>query len=261
MTKDRYHPYARPANFRTTHRPLRGVRQHRKAHFSFDLVHHTMDVDGAGDAKRHKNAEARLIPGVDGVKTFGFPNTIITKMRYVDYYTMSSASGSVAKQVMVANGLFDPDLTGTGHQPMYFDEYKAIYNNYTVIGSKVTVHFSNYSTQASWNVGIVGDDEGTTSTAATTLMEYNNSVWTVLGQRDGGHNIKVLTATFEPLEQLGVDAKDDGWTAINTGANPDNKYYFSIWGNTNDNSSASMVATVEVEYTAKFSELRSPTAS
>lgn len=220
-----------------------------------------MEVDGAGEAKRQRTAEARMIPGVDGIKTFGFPNSIITKLRYVDYMTLSSTSGSVAKNVFSANGIFDPDITNAGHQPMYFDEYKAIYNNYVVIGSKITVHFNNYSTQAGWHVGIIGDDDATTSTSASTLMEYNNSVWTVMGQRDSGHNIKVLTATFEPLENLGVDAKDDGWTAINTGANPDNKYYYSVWCNTIDASSASITITAEIEYTVKFSELRSPTAS
>ena len=40
------------------------------------------------------------------------------------------------------NSLFDPDQTGTGHQPYYFDQFAALYNRYTVLGSKLTAEFS-----------------------------------------------------------------------------------------------------------------------
>lgn len=32
-----------------------------------------------------------------------------------------------------ANGIFDPDVTGTGHQPLYRDQVADLYTNYTVI--------------------------------------------------------------------------------------------------------------------------------
>jgi hypothetical protein len=43
-------------------------------------------------------------------------------LRYVDMYLLSSSSGSVVTQVTRVNSLFDPDLTGTGHQPRGFDQ-------------------------------------------------------------------------------------------------------------------------------------------
>lgn len=49
-----------------------------------------------------------------------------------------------------SNGLFDPDITGTGHQPMYFDNYSAVYKRYRVVKSAITVtvvnHFVNTAT-------------------------------------------------------------------------------------------------------------------
>ena len=50
---------------------------------------------------------------------FGFPDEFITTIRYVDVYTLTSASNGIAKQYMRMNSLFDPDQTGTGHQPYY----------------------------------------------------------------------------------------------------------------------------------------------
>lgn len=44
-----------------------------------------------------------------------------------------------------ANGLYDPDITGTGHQPMYFDNYAALYRQYRVTRSKISVTVVNTS--------------------------------------------------------------------------------------------------------------------
>ena len=39
-----------------------------------------------------------------------------------------------------ANGLYDPDRTGTGHQPFGYDEWSPIYDHFTVVGSRITVY-------------------------------------------------------------------------------------------------------------------------
>ncbi len=38
-----------------------------------------------------------------------------------------------------ANSLFDPDITGVGHQPRGFDQYMILYDKYAVVSSKITV--------------------------------------------------------------------------------------------------------------------------
>lgn len=42
------------------------------------------------------------------------------------------------------NNLYDPDVTGTGHQPMYFDNYAAVYNRYRVNWAQITVTVINH---------------------------------------------------------------------------------------------------------------------
>ena len=50
------------------------------------------DMGGPAKAKMH---EAQMIPGVDGYRVFGFPNSIITKLRYCDQFRVTSTAGAV----------------------------------------------------------------------------------------------------------------------------------------------------------------------
>jgi hypothetical protein len=52
-----------------------------------------------------------------------FPLTKSTLFRYSDIYALTEAgAGTGAYQQWRANDLYDPDFTGVGHQPMYFDQ-------------------------------------------------------------------------------------------------------------------------------------------
>lgn len=204
------------------------------------------------DGKHNASHEAHVIPGLKEKKQYGFPNSIITKLRYSGYYTLSSTSGGRGLQIMNANSTFDPDSTGGGHQPLYRDQYAGIYDLYTVIGSKITTHWG--TTSVPYLIGIVGDNDSTISSTIETLMEQNNSVYTTIGSN--GAPTKTLEAFFEPLEMLGIDAKDDGTALTPVGSNPTDLYCFGVWAAPIDAaSSTSIQVAVTIEYTVKFSQL------
>lgn len=52
-------------------------------------------------------------------------------------------AGGSNTYVYSANGCFDPDVTGVGHQPMYFDNFAAVYGKYKVLWSKITITVLN----------------------------------------------------------------------------------------------------------------------
>lgn len=214
-----------------------------------------MDSDGHA-SKKAKTHEAHLIPGLSS-RVFGFPNSIITKLKYCDVQILTSTTGAVARQDYRANSIFDPDFTNTGHQPMWRDNYAAIYDQYVVIGSKITVQFTHVSaaTTGVMVVGIHTDDDSSGSSNLTTMMELNNTVWRQIGPTGSRSDSCTLVGTFEPLEMFGVDAKDDGSSATAVGSTPSEEIYYQIFAaNAPTNTSICEIA-VEIEYTVKFSEL------
>lgn len=61
-------------------------------------------------------------------------------LTYYDYAQQASAAaGFCATRFFAANGLFDPDISGTGHQPMGFDQMMLLYTTYTVMRATITV--------------------------------------------------------------------------------------------------------------------------
>ena len=250
----RFHPYKNPEK--------RRIGRPRKFHFTKSIEVHSMSdqvMDSQGGAPQHKKQktqEARMVPGL-GPQQFGFPNSVITTLRYSDTINMSSLVGVRSIHVFAANGIFDPDITATGHQPMYRDAWAAIYDQYVVIGAKITVHWSTGTTGMPALCGIVGDDDSVISTDTRVLREQNNSVYGVCSAVGGPGLTQSLT--FGPLEDIGVDAKADGSSQTSVAANPSELWCFGIWAVAHDvGSTVDVRAAVSIEYTVKFSELQTP---
>lgn len=70
----------------------------------------------------------------------GVSKTARAKLRYCEEVSLSSNGiSTVTRYVFAVNSLFDPNVTGTGNQPVGFDEWMNLYNLYTVVGGQMTV--------------------------------------------------------------------------------------------------------------------------
>lgn len=202
------------------------------------------------------------IPGIIR-PDFGFPDKLVTKLRYVENYLLTGAVGVPGTNVFRMNSAFDPDLSGVGHQPMYYDQFAGAvgtspYSRYRVISSKITVRFAfatGPATQAA-NVGPVVVGLQTSSTSGlyasnlSGLCEASNSTWTWLGDKAGGNNHKTLTATYYPTRDLGVDQGDDTVAAAYNG-NPTQVFHAMPW-KIDTIGSAAIQALVEIVYKVEF---------
>lgn len=250
--------------------PLRNRLIPRARQFWGSRVHSTTsamgdtDMGSGGKAKgQPKTHEAQMVPGL-GPLEWGFPNSIITTLRYCDISRKTITDGATTSSLYRANGLYDPDYTNTGHQPMYRDTWADIYDYYTVLGSKITVHFKNQSATINAVVGLQGSDTASLTSEVTSWMEQNNGVHAMLG------NINTegvtLTMTYSPAENLGADMKDDQSSLVSTGSDPGSQqaYYFGIlYAGVGNQSTDDLIIdyTVDIEYTVKFTTLTKKTGS
>jgi len=66
------------------------------------------------------------------------PNSTLVRLNYSENLTLSTSLGSIGSYVFRTNDLFDPNYTGTGHQPYFRDQMFALYQYGRVLSMKIT---------------------------------------------------------------------------------------------------------------------------
>ena len=79
--------------------------------------------------------------------TNGVPAKLKTTLKYAQHLGINPSVGGCSGHTFAANGLYDPDISGTGHQPMGFDQIAQLYLRYTVTAVRMKVsHLQQGST-------------------------------------------------------------------------------------------------------------------
>lgn len=73
------------------------------------------------------------------------PPRLNTKLRYVEISKTITTGAAAAGYTWALNDLYDPDVSGGGHQPMGYDQMSNFYNNWRVTGCKYKITFHSTS--------------------------------------------------------------------------------------------------------------------
>lgn len=224
------------------------------------------DTAMKSDSERNEGGQqmAYMIPGVDGKLQFGFPKKIITILRYYQSDVLTSNLGSIANTVFRMNSLFDPDFTGTGHQPMYYDRYAALYSNYRVLGSRLSTTFypTHDATAVSNGPYIIGMHKSHLSSSLASsldaVQEQNDTFSQLIG---GGDAYPTLSITFSPEIDLGRPALDDV-VSSDVLSSPSDIIYATPFFTDRTNATGSTVhLNTCIEFTVEFFDLKVENAS
>lgn len=179
-----------------------------------------------------------------------FPNTKTVALRYVENISLDGGSNTSSVNVFRANSIFDPNYTGTGHQPMFRDNYAAIYDEYRVNYATITMvalntHCVNTTTAETLNGTNIGANQFYTSneracrmfiirdrspsdynTELDTLVEEGNAnfVWRYCPQTMSGR-MPTLRFGCWPHRLLNISKHDDSLKSI-MASNPSGDAYF-----------------------------------
>lgn len=192
----------------------------------------------------------------------GFPKKMLATLTYYDSQTLTSTAGALSQYQFCCNGIYDPNITGAGHQPMYRDQLAAIYNHYTVIGSKITVQAMCAATT---NLPgalccYINDDTVQLNGSPFLSAELPGAKLILLGPAQDKPSVVTLRWSAKKAFGKGALANSDLNTPV--GQNPNEMEYFSFQYRTTDFSTTSAIhLIVKIQYIVMFNELTDVAAS
>lgn len=174
-----------------------------------------------------------------------------TWLRYSEIVTVTTAASGYGLYVFNLNGLFDPNQTGTGHQPRGYDQLSALYQRYRVLFTKWQVILqSNLSTSQALLGVQPSNSSGTGS--FNDLMEQSYAVVAPMtGAKAAVINGGIDLAKLNGKTHTAYMADDT--TQALTSANPGEILALNV-GINDYLGSASYVVTVSLWYECEFSD-------
>lgn len=192
-----------------------------------------------------------------------FKSRTVRRLRYSTNFQLASTAGAVTTWVFAANGLYDPDVTGTGHQPMGFDEMMLYYNHFCVLSCKIQCIFKAASA-TKMTVCVRQDGSATPITTIDRIVEVGGAAIEYLEVAATSNATKRLEAAVDIARLQGIPRSAlvaDSTLRGNIAANPTELTYFHVatWD------AAAQTGTVNVDcvldFVAMFLEPRDITES
>lgn len=195
-----------------------------------------------------------------------FSNQQLVSLRYGTQLTLNSTSiGTYGTHSFRANDIFDPDFTGTGHQPRGFDQWAQFYDNYVVLGSKIRVHcqnailepqetaYTNGEHNQSYICISLTEDQESSAGDIHEMLESRKFTYRAL---DSNKNTTYLTKTYSAKKFLGIkNVMEHSPLIANVTGHPQQEVFYNITGfsgNGNTVISARLNLIVVIEYIVMF---------
>lgn len=182
----------------------------------------------------------------------GIPNAVIMKHKYCESFTGATTT-TLATQIFNLTSMYDPDHTGIGHQPYYYDQMAALYSKYTVIGVAYDIRVNCGSNQIL--CGVKAQRDTTALSSISDVCERPGAKWALL---NGAGTPKRFKGYFSLSRLFGVSKKaimDDGDYSAAVGASPAKAYYLNISAQHPDGTSSSAYQyTLTLTFYTRWSE-------
>lgn len=198
-------------------------------------------VDGANKKKKAvaKRLALRSNRGNVWLYKMPFPEILRCTVKYSTLENLSSTSGSLARWTLASNNLYDPNATGSGAQPRYFDTLcgaansSAPYQQYCVESVYIKATFINDNTAAAaiGHCGISPRQAGTTAVSDGNIApERFGTVSAILSTSENSHGVVVLKKNIDIAKWLSVkDLLDDEEARAVYNASPTKQIYTDMY--------------------------------
>lgn len=224
-----------------------------------------MPPRGKSKKRRRRKKKAVSGTGTGGLSLTSFPfgKKKLVKHRYVEkLITINPSAGSIAgEHYFSCNGLYDPNITGVGHQPMGYDSLVPIFDHWVVIASKINFWFKSIDPTNPQLVTLSVDDDITLIPGIDQRIENGTARWKLLApnSNSAGDQIHQMSMSCNPNKFLTIpNPIGNSQVEGSSGANPSEQCFYCIscapTGSSID--AVGIECTVIIDYTAVWYEPR-----
>lgn len=131
-------------------------------------------------------------------------NKVFGKLNYVEKLVITGgAVGAPTYYQFRTNSLFDPNLTGIGHQPLGFDQISALFERYCVTQCEYRISFQNGNGGQGAMWAVAASDVASTSASISEAIEQGNARTGILAPAVGGASTITISGVIKNWEVAG----------------------------------------------------------
>lgn len=162
------------------------------------------------------------------------PDKIYIRMKYVQTLDITQTGGGASPNTYLfrGNSVFDPNQSGIGGQAQRYDQMSAMFRKYKVRWSRIVVRFINNSASEFADVGVVPLRNQSALASHWEYAEQPYARVSLLGTRNGGHEVKWLKNFVTTKKLCGNTLTDEEFSG--SAGNPTTVWSWHIWSQNTD---------------------------
>lgn len=176
------------------------------------------------------------------------PQSVVVNLEYTDFANRTGSSFYTYTYAL--NGLFDPNVTGTGAQPVGFDQWSAFYARYEVISCRAKAEFFQNDTGINSTYTMYPSNDAT----AVAINAAPGQTGAVIGWTSGTSGVSraLLKANYNIRRIVGRQLFSINYTGA-AGSNPSNLLYMQlVYGAADGSTVMTVTQRVYLVYRVKF---------
>lgn len=213
----------------------------------------------AGKKARKGREQLAVVNRSRGSLGLGFPKSLNLVHRYCENVTFNTGAGTgIGFYTFSCNGLYDPNITGSGHQPLYFDQMSALYDHYVVVGSRIRLRVVPDSTSSAKGIRLgcfINDNTGVPTTTVFDTLQEQSLAKTICSAPNNNRPLE-LTHTWSAKKYFSGSILANTELQGTPSSNPTEQSYYQIFMVATDGVSAlNTFLEVQIEYITVWKEL------
>lgn len=184
----------------------------------------------------------------------------VQKQATLTYSTLLSITVTTGNGIyfMSTNGLYDPDISGTGAQPLYFDQLMELYNHYTVTDS--SAEFQVLTSNEPIVMALHVDDD-TSATGDTFVSGARPGAKILNVSGTDAVQAPVMRMNWNAAAMFGPGVLNNALFRGNSAANPDEQMYYVVHVYDPTLTSYTLLVRCKMSFRATFTELKTIASS